>query len=126
MKRAKNLRLGMHLWCVKAAPSATSSHHLDRNAHNSANCSFATDDKLPGDLVNEGHIVIPSAKQSSTVGAITAVQMGTSIPRVLQIEKPRVIAPRFWADVIVLDDLKQFNVLQTYKKGKLVAENGRF
>ena len=26
------------------------------NAHNSQNCSFATDDKLAGDLVNEGHI----------------------------------------------------------------------
>src|SRR5207253_325091 len=26
------------------------------NAHNGVNCSFATDDKLPGDLVSEGHV----------------------------------------------------------------------
>jgi adenine deaminase len=36
------------------------------------------------------------------------------------------IAPRYWADFIVFDDLKKFQVRQTYKKGVLVAEDGEY
>ena len=36
------------------------------------------------------------------------------------------IAPRFWADFLVLDDLDKFQVRQVYKKGVLVAENGNY
>ena len=36
------------------------------------------------------------------------------------------IAPRYWADFIVFDRLKQFVVRQTYKKGLLVAEDGEY
>src|SRR4029453_4304063 len=36
------------------------------------------------------------------------------------------IAPRYWADFIVFYDLKQFVVRQTYKKGILVAQEGRY
>jgi adenine deaminase len=36
------------------------------------------------------------------------------------------IAPRYWADFIVFDDLKNLRVRQTWKKGVLVAENGKF
>jgi adenine deaminase len=36
------------------------------------------------------------------------------------------IAPRYWADFIVFDDLKKFQVRQVYKKGVLVAEDGKF
>jgi adenine deaminase len=36
------------------------------------------------------------------------------------------IAPRYWADFIVFDDFKLFTIRQVYKKGRLVAENGRF
>src|SRR5262249_55431687 len=33
--------------------------------------------------------------------------------------------PRFWADFVVFDDLQKFEIRQTYKKGVLVAENGK-
>ena len=36
------------------------------------------------------------------------------------------IAPRYWADFIVLDDLEKFEIRSVYKKGKLVAENGKY
>jgi adenine deaminase len=36
------------------------------------------------------------------------------------------IAPRFWADFIVFDDLQNLVVRQVFKKGELVAENGRY
>jgi len=36
------------------------------------------------------------------------------------------IAPRYWADFIVFEDLQNLIVRQTYKKGILVAENGKY
>jgi adenine deaminase len=36
------------------------------------------------------------------------------------------IAPRYWADFVVFDDLKNFTARQVYKKGILVAENGKY
>ena len=36
------------------------------------------------------------------------------------------IAPRFWADFVVFDDLNEFRIRQTYKKGILVGENGKY
>jgi len=36
------------------------------------------------------------------------------------------VAPRYWADFIVFDNLKHFKVRQTYKKGSLIAEDGEY
>jgi adenine deaminase len=95
---------------------------------NSANCSFATDDKLPGDLVREGHID-HSIRKAISLGlpAITAIQMGTiNTARYYRLKNHGAIAPRFWADFIVMDDLEKMSIVRVYKKGKLIAENGRY
>src|SRR5882757_4770068 len=53
----EKLRLGMHLLLREGSTERNLVHLLPLlNAHNSFNCSYATDDKLAGDLVNEGHI----------------------------------------------------------------------
>ena len=98
------------------------------NAHNSQNCSFATDDKLAGDLVNEGHIdhAVRKAIQGG-IPPITALQIATiNTARHYRLHNLGAIAPRYWADFIVFDDLKNFRVRQTWKKGVLVAENGKY
>jgi adenine deaminase len=98
------------------------------NAHNSQNCSFATDDKLAGDLVNEGHIDHAVRKAiEGGVPPIAALQMATiNTARHYRLNNLGAIAPRYWADFIVFDDLRKFTVRQVYKKGALVAEGGRF
>ena len=118
-----------HSCCAKAARNGILTHLLPLiNAHNSQNCSFATDDKLAGDLVNEGHIDHAFAKPSSGgVPPITALQIATiNTARHYRLHNLGAIAPRYWADFIVFDDLKNFRVRQTYKKGVLVAENGKY
>jgi adenine deaminase len=95
---------------------------------NSANCSFATDDKLPGDLVNEGHID-HSIRKAIALGVppVTAVQMGTiNTARHYRLKNHGAIAPRYWADFIVVDDLEKFIVRRVYKKGALVAQDGKY
>ncbi len=125
----EKLRLGMHILLREGSTERNLKHLLPLiNAHNSQNCSFATDDKLAGDLVNEGHIdhAVRLAIQGG-VPPIAALQMATiNTARHYRLHNLGAIAPRYWADFIVFDDLKNFRVRQTWKKGLLVAENGKF
>src|SRR6266513_988318 len=125
----EKLRLGMHLLVREGSTERNLEHIISIvTPQNSANCSFATDDKLPGDLVREGHID-HSIRKSIKLGLapITAIQMGTiNTARYYRLKNHGAIAPRYWADFIVIDDLDKFEVRQTYKKGKLVAENGNY
>ena len=125
----EKLRLGMHLLVREGSTERNLEHIISLvTPQNAANCSFATDDKLPGDLVREGHIDHSIRKAIKLgVAPVTAIQMGTiNTARYYRLKNHGAIAPRYWADFIVLDDLDKFEVRQTYKKGKLVAENGNY
>lgn len=125
----EKLRLGMHILLREGSTERNLKHLLPLlNAHNSQNCSFATDDKLAGDLVTEGHI--DHAVRVAIKGGIppiTALQIATiNTARHYRLQNLGAIAPRYWADFIVFDDLKNFRVRQTYKKGVLVADRGKY
>jgi adenine deaminase len=125
----EKLRLGMHLLIREGSTERNLEHLISLvTPQNSANCSFATDDKLPGDLVNEGHIDHSIRKAiAHGVAPITAIQMGTiNTARYYRLKNHGAIAPRYWADFIVLDDLARFEIKRVYKKGSLVAENGKY
>jgi adenine deaminase len=125
----EKLRLGLHILLREGSTERNLEHLIPLiNAHNSQNCSFATDDKLAGDLVNEGHID-HCVRKSIKLGLspIAALQIATiNTARHYRLRNFGAIAPRFWADFIVFDNLKKFQVRQVYKKGMLVAENGKF
>jgi adenine deaminase len=125
----EKLRLGMHILLREGSTERNLEHLLPLiNANNSQNCSFATDDKLAGDLVNEGHID-HSVRKSIKFGLspVTALQIATiNTARHYNLRNLGAIAPRYWADFIVFDSLKNFRVRQTWKKGVLVAEDGKF
>jgi adenine deaminase len=125
----EKLRLGMHILLREGSTE----RNLETLAplitpHNAMNCSFATDDKLAGDLVSEGHID-HCVRKSIKLGMppITALQIATiNTARHYRLRNFGAIAPRYWADFIVFDDLKNVQVRQTYKKGVLVAEKGKY
>ena len=125
----EKLRLGLHLLVREGSTERNLEHIIALvRPENSANCSFATDDKLPGDLVTEGHLD-HSIRKAIRLGVppVTAIQMGTiNTARYYRLKNHGAIAPRFWADFIVFDDLTDITVRQVYKKGALVAENGRY
>jgi adenine deaminase len=125
----EKLRCGMHLLVREGSTERNLEHIISLvTPENSANCSFATDDKLPGDLVGEGHIDHSIRKAiAHGLAPITAIQMGTiNTARYYRLRNHGAIAPRFWADFVVVDDLAGFNVRRVYKKGQLVAEDGRY
>jgi adenine deaminase len=125
----EKLRLGMHLLVREGSTERNLEDIIALvTPQNAANCSFATDDKLPGDLVHEGHIDHSIRKAiAHGVAPMTAIQMGTiNTARYYRLKNHGAIAPRFWADFIVFDDLRKFQIKRVYKKGALVAENGKY
>ncbi|HEX5219655.1 MAG TPA: adenine deaminase [Verrucomicrobiae bacterium] len=125
----EKLRLGMHILLREGSTERNLAQLLPLvNAHNSGNCSFATDDKLAGDLVNEGHIDHAVRKAiKGGVPPIAALQIASlNTARHYRLHNLGAIAPRYWADFIVFDDLKKFRVRQTYKKGALAAQDGEY
>src|SRR5438270_1138418 len=125
----EKLRLGLHLLVREGSTERNLEHIIALvTPQNSANCSFATDDKLPGDLVNEGHIDHSIRKAiKHGVAPVTAIQMGTiNTARYYRLKNQGAIAPRYWADFIVFDDFAEFKIKRVYKKGTLVAENGKY
>ncbi len=125
----EKLRLGMHLLVREGSTERNLEHIIALvTPQNSANCSFATDDKLAGDLAHEGHLD-HSIRRAIELGVapMTAIQMGSiNTARHYRLRNHGAIAPRYWADFLVLDDLQKFVVREVYKKGKLVAEKGRY
>jgi adenine deaminase len=125
----EKLRLGLHVLLREGSTERNLATLLPLvNQHNAGNCSFATDDKLAGDLVAEGHID-HCVRQAVRGGMpiITALQIATiNTARHYHLRNFGAIAPRFWADFVVFDDPQNFTVRQAYKKGMLVAENGKY
>jgi len=125
----EKLRLGLHLLLREGSTERNLATLIPLiNPSNAINCSFATDDKLAGDLVSEGHIdhCVRKAIQMG-MSPVTAFQIASiNTARHYRLRNFGAIAPRFWADFIVFDDPKNFSVRQTWKKGVLVAENGKY
>jgi adenine deaminase len=125
----EKLRVGLH---ILLREGSTERNLVDLipliNPHNAVNCSFAADDKLAGDLVAEGHID-HAVRQSIRHGLspVTALQIASiNTARHYRLQNLGAIAPRYWADFIIFDSLKKFTVRQTWKKGVLVAEDGKY
>ncbi len=91
-------------------------------------CLWATDDRHPDDLIKEGHINFLIKKAISFgVDPIIAIQMATiNAVEHFKIPKAGAIAPSYYADIVVFDNFKDFNILKVFKNGKLVAENGKY
>lgn len=88
---------------------------------------LVTDDKHPCDLLRDGHIdaIVRKAVQRG-VDPITAIKAGTyNAASYFGLVNNGAIAPGYCADIAVLDNLTDLNVLEVYKDGVLVAEEGK-
>lgn len=89
-------------------------------------CLFCTDDRNPSDLLREGHINF-MIKKSIDLGLdpVSAVKMATiNAAQYFGLKNTGAIAPGYVADLAIIDNFKNFNVVQVYKSGDLVAEDG--
>lgn len=87
-------------------------------------CMFATDDKHPSDLLYGGHIDY-IVKQALKNGADPIVALKTAThhaARYFLLNNKGAIAPGYLADIVVVDNLEDFNVETVFKCGKLVFD----
>src|SRR5438445_932494 len=125
----EKLRLGLHLLLREGSTERNLATLVPLiTSHNAMNCSFATDDKLAGDLVSEGHIDHCVRKAiKGGLPPMAALQIASiNTVRHYRLRNFGAIAPRYWADFIVFDRLKKFSPRQVYKKGVLVARDGQY
>ncbi|MCB2205728.1 adenine deaminase [bacterium] len=123
----EKLRRGMHILLREGT--------AERNLHdllplvtreNAAQFSFATDDKHPADLEDEGHID-HHVREAIRVGLdpMTVLQMATiNTARHYRLSEHGAIAPGRRANFVVVDDLQDFRARSVYYGGRLVARDG--
>lgn len=124
----QRLRLGMYIQ-IREGSAARNLEALVAgvNPDNVRRIFFCTDDRHPGDILVEGHIDNNVRLAISRgIAPITAIKMASlNAAEAYRLYDRGAVAPGYLADLIVVDDLKAFNVEMVFKKGKLVAESGK-
>lgn len=127
VKEMKNrLRLGMYV-LIREGSAAKNLKELIKgvNKENLNRCLFCTDDKHPDDILSDGHINynIKLAIEEG-MNPIGAIKMATINGAECYGLKDRgAIVPGYIADLVVIDNLEDFNILKVFKKGKMVGED---
>lgn len=96
------------------------------NAQTVSRCLFVTDDRHPGDLLQQGHInyLVRLAVEAGLKPA-WALQMATwNVAQYFRLSRLGAVAPGYQADLLVFEDLVSWRPVQVWKQGQLVAENG--
>lgn len=119
------LNLGMYI-LIREGSAARNLETLIKGVtkENSRRCLFCTDDKHPEDILMGGHIdnnLRLAVKHG--IHPITAIQMATiNVAECYGLKNLGAIAPGYDADLIVLDNLEDFQVSMVFSKGIRVAE----
>ena len=123
------LRRGQHIMIREgtAAQNLEALMPLILSEKHYSRCMFCTDDKHPNDLLEKGHIDY-ICREAVRRGAdpIRTVQVAClHAGRYFLLNNRGAIAPGYLADFCVVNDLKDFEVCQVYKRGKAVYRDGQ-
>ena len=91
------------------------------------NLLFVTDDIMPDNLIRDGHLddVIRVAIQNG-FDPVDAVRCSTLFPaKHLRLFDRGAIAPGKLADIVLLKELKEFNIGVVIANGRIIAKNGK-
>lgn len=122
------IRLGMYV-LIREGSAAKDLRNIIKavNKDNLRRFLFCTDDRHPEDLINEGSIDF-NIKLAISLGIdpVDAIIMATLNPsECYGLKGKGAIAPGYIADLVVIDNLKDFNIINVFKNGNLVAENNK-
>ncbi len=124
----EKLRLGLHIMIREGSLTKNLRGLLPvLTAHNISRCFFVTDDRHPKDIIEEGHIdFMVRTAIAMGVEPASAIKLATiNGAEYFKLDKLGAIAPGYIADLLVLDSLEKVGVEKVFKRGLLVAENGK-
>ena len=122
------LRLGMYIH-IREGSAARNLKELIQvvDKDNLRRCIFCTDDKNPSDLLKDGsidHNIRLAIKEG--IDPIDCVKMASlNAAEAYGLKGKGAIAPGYVADMVVIDNLEDFNVVKVFKEGRLVAEDNK-
>ena len=95
---------------------------------NASRCVLCSDDRQPKTMLHEGHLDNHlRICVEEGLDAVTAIQMATvNAAQCFRLYDRGAIAPGKRADVVLLEDLKDFRVRKVWTAGKLSAEDGAY
>ena len=118
---------GMYVLLREGSASRDLQHLLPGlTPENQRRCLFCTDDRQPSDILERGHIV-NNVRMAVRFGIdpVSAVRMATlNAAECYGMRDRGGIAPGRRADMVLVEDLKDFRVLACWAGGELVAKNG--
>lgn len=123
----EKLRLGLTIFIREGTTTRNLKPLLPlvNEANHGAIC-FCTDDRIPADLLDDGsidHMIRIAIAEG--IDPLLAIRMGSSnTARHFGLKKYGAVAPGKYADLVVVDDLRDFRPDQVYRGGVLVAEKG--
>ena len=122
------LRLGMYVM-IREGSAAKNLKDLIKgvNKDNISRCLLCSDDKHPQEIINKGHIN-HSVKLAINEGIdpIDAIKMATiNAATCYNLKNKGAIAPGYDADLLIIDNLNDFNIEKVYKRGILVGEGNK-
>jgi len=93
---------------------------------NSRRCLLCSDDRQPKTILHEGHLDNHlRICVEEGIDPVTAIRMATlNAAECFGLKDRGAIAPGYRADIVLMDDLKDFNVNRVWIEGKLVAKEG--
>ena len=123
----EKLRCGMYIMLREGSASKNLLDLLPLvTPKNSRQFLFVSDDRHPADILSEGHIdfMVKTAIEQG-LDPIIALQIASiNAARYFGFRDLGAIAPGYRADIAVLDELENPNVIRVIKDGKVVAEDG--
>jgi adenine deaminase len=124
----EKLRLGMYIFLREATNARNLKALLPYvTPENARRICLCTDDRQPADLLAEGHIdFMIRMAIAEGIPPITAFRMATLNPsEYFHLHDRGAIAPSRRADLMIFSDLQAPVAEMVYRRGKLVAQNGK-
>jgi adenine deaminase len=124
----KKLELGLFVFLREATNARNLRDLLPVvNAHTNRRLCFCTDDRVPADLLDEGHIDhMVRLAIAEGVDPVTVIRMATlNASEYFHLHDRGAIAPARRADLVVFSDLRALRAELVYRNGKLAAKDGQ-
>jgi adenine deaminase len=124
---SEKLRLGMTVFLREASNARNLTDLLPAvDEHTAARCAFATDDRVPGELLRDGSVdALVRLAVREGLDPVTAITMATrNAAEHYGLRDRGALAPGRRADVVVSSDLRTLPIELVIAAGRIVARDG--